>query len=278
MDNVHVDHLPIVQVQAISQENLQPLAFGGRNLRLVFQDEFSEGASPQVQWSRTFFWGGRTLPSNKEEQIYTDLVFLKQNGLDRPDSAQIRDGVLHLIADRVSSDQSVQLGGQYASGLVTTFQSFNFRYGVVEVRAQAPKGKGFWSALWLLRRDKGSRGEIDIMEVLGDKPDFLNVTLHMGEDGATNINRFVRKKTVDLTADFHVYTLLWSENEIAMALDGVEQARTKTPDALKSDMYFLMNLAVGGKWPGSPNASTPFPNAFKIDYVRIWQAPVEKRP
>jgi beta-glucanase (GH16 family) len=129
-----------------------------------------------------------------------------------------------------------------------------------------------------LRRDKGSNGEIDIMEVLGDRPDFLNVTLHYSVSGATRINRFVRQKTTDLTAGYHVYTLMWSDREIAIALDGIELARTATPDSLKEDMYLLMNLAVGGKWPGSPNQTTVFPAEFKIDYVRIWQENVGKRP
>jgi beta-glucanase (GH16 family) len=71
---------------------------------------------------------------------------------------------------------------------------------------------------------------------------------------------------------------MWSEREIAIALDGIELTRTATPEALKGDMYLLMNLAVGGKWPGSPNQTTPFPAEFKIDYVRIWQEALDNRP
>lgn len=280
MDNIAIDRAtpPAIVRVAAQATALQPLIFGGRNLKLVFQDEFDGQGSPGPQWSRTFFWGGRVLPTNKEEQIYTDANFLKQKQVELGDSASIANGQLALRADRLADADAARLGGKYASGLMTTYNSFAFRYGVVEIRAKAPKGKGLWSALWLLRKDKGSKGEIDIMEILGDRPDFLNVTLHMAEDGPAGINRFVRQKTADLSADFHTYTLLWSENEIAIALDGVALARTKTPEALKAEMYLLINLAVGGKWPGSPNATTPFPAEFKIDYVRIWQEVLDKRP
>lgn len=278
MDNVAVTMQEPPAIIRVAKNVQEPLAFKGQDLKLVFSDEFEGQGSPSSQWARTYFWGGRTLPSNKEEQIYTDAVFLRQKQSELSDSAVMSNGFLALRAERLTPVEAQKLGGAYASGLVTTFPSFAFRYGVIEIRAQPPKGKGFWSALWLLRKDKGSRGEIDIMEVLGDRPDFLNVTLHMGEEGVAGINRFVRKKTVDLTSDFHVYSLMWSEKEIAMALDGVELARTATPEALKADMYLLMNLAVGGKWPGSPNAGTPFPAEFKIDYVRVWQEALEKRP
>ena len=270
--------VPPAIMRLATQADLKPLAFADRAHSLVFRDEFNAKGNPDPQWARTYFWGGRTLPTNREEQIYTDAAFLKAKQVNLSDNASIDGGYLTLRADRLSRDDAAKLGGQYASALVTSYNSFTFRYGIVEIRAQAPKGKGFWSALWLLRKDKGSKGEIDIMEVLGDKPDFLNVTLHMSETGAAGINRFVRKKVTDLTADFHVYTLLWSEQEIAFALDGVEMARTPTPESLKADMYLLMNLAVGGKWPGSPDATTSFPAMFKIDYVRIWQESGDKRP
>ena len=270
--------VPPVMMRAADEADLKPLAFADRARSLLFRDEFNANGMPDAQWARTYFWGGRTLPTNREEQIYTDATFLKAKEVDLSDSASVDGGYLMLRADRLSSDDAVKLGGKYASALLTSYNSFSFRYGVIEIRAQAPKGKGLWSALWLLRKDKGSKGEIDIMEVLGDKPEFLNVTLHMTEVGSAGINRFVRKKVNDLTAAFHVYTLLWSEQEIAFALDGVEMARTRTPDSLKADMYLLMNLAVGGKWPGSPDATTSFPALFKIDYVRIWQESGDKRP
>lgn len=270
--------VPPVMMRVADEADLKPLAFADRARSLLFRDDFNAKGMPDAQWARTFFWGGRTLPTNREEQIYTDATFLKAKQVDLSDSASVDGGYLMLRADRLSSDDAVKLGGKYASALLTSYNSFSFRYGVIEIRAQAPKGKGLWSALWLLRKDKGSKGEIDIMEVLGDKPDFLNVTLHMTEVGSAGINRFVRKKVNDLTAAFHVYTLLWSEQEIAFALDGVEMARTRTPDSLKADMYLLMNLAVGGKWPGSPDATTSFPALFKIDYVRIWQESGDKRP
>lgn len=277
MDSNAVDYKSPAIVQAVSA-SLQPAAFGARQLTLVFNDEFNGSGSPSPQWARTYFWGGRTLPTNKEEQIYTDIHLLRQRKSNLADSAEMLDGQVILRAERLGPDDAEKLGSGYSSGLLTTYNSFVFRYGIVEVRAQAPKGKGLWSALWLLRRDKGSNGEIDIMEVLGDRPDFLNVTLHYSVSGATRINRFVRQKTTDLTAGYHVYTLMWSDREIAIALDGIELARTATPDSLKEDMYLLMNLAVGGKWPGSPNQTTVFPAEFKIDYVRIWQENVGKRP
>lgn len=278
MDNVTIHSLERPALVQIGQALPQPLIYSGRHLKLIFADEFELAGSIASHWSRTYFWGARTLPSNKEEQIYTDESFLRQKQSSLSDSASVHNGSLILRADRLAASEAEKLGAAYASGLVTTFNSFSFRYGVVEIRAQAPKGKGLWAALWLLRKDKGALGEIDIMEVLGDRPDFLNVTLHMGETGSARINRLVRQKTTDLTSDYHVYSLMWSEQEIAMALDGVELARTATPSSLRAEMYLLMNLAVGGKWPGSPLPSTPFPAEFKIDYVRVWQDVLDKRP
>lgn len=250
-------------------------------MKLVFADEFDrphllEGGP--VRWNTTFFWGGRTLPTNKEEQLYVDPGYVSKQG-DRPglDPFEIRDGVLSIVARRASETERGALEGyRFTSGLITTHGSFTFRYGYVEARARVPRGQGFWPAIWLLDQRKPKLGEIDIMEIFGQKTRYLNTTLHWQDGGARSL-KLVRRDVPDLADGFHTYGLLWTADSIVMYLDGREMGRAATPPQLREPMYLLLNLAVGGKFPGFTDATTPFPARFDIDYVRVWQSPEDVR-
>ncbi|HEY4501986.1 MAG TPA: family 16 glycosylhydrolase [Candidatus Paceibacterota bacterium] len=175
---------------------------------------------------------------------------------------------------------------QYTSGLLTTYNSFNFTYGYVEARIKIPKGVGFWPAFWMLKtvRDPTIRGEIDIMEApqniarsLNERR--LNATFHYDEvDPATGAHKDAHNKTVrkdtgtDLSLDFHTYSVNWNSQTITFYLDGVVMGSAPTPAGLKQPMFLLLNFAVGGEsWSGPVNSTTPFPSDMQIDYVRVWQ-------
>lgn len=263
--------LPVQGTPAVRAEDAVPPRPG---LRLVFSDEFDRRLpdDPGSPWMTTFFWGGRNLPTNKERQLYVDRGFRSASG--EPLSArpfEIRDGVLALRAEAVPEERRGDAqGASYTSGLMTTWRSFAFTYGHVEVRARMPEGKGLWPAIWLLRRDQGKNGEIDLVEVLGAKPGMMMATVHWLEDGERRKEKLVRRQGPDLSAAFHVYGLDWTAERITILLDGKEVGTMPTPRAFTEPMYLLINLAVGG-WAGPPAPTTRFPAEMLIDYVRIWR-------
>ncbi len=243
-------------------------------MQVIFEDEFTRAPDePGSAWMTSYFWGGRTLPTNKEEQFYVERTYRPPSGKPMPVTAfEARDGMLAVRAERIPEDRRSDFGGYaYSSGLLTTWKSYAFTYGYVEVRAKFPKGKGLWPAVWLLRRDSGKNGEIDIVELIGNKSTVMNSTLHYPEDGKQKTVKMVRREGPDLTGVFHVYAMDWTPEYIAMYLDGTEVGRVPTPEAFTKPMYLLINLAVGGNWPGAPDATTPFPAEMLIDYVRIWR-------
>jgi len=149
---------------------------------------------------------------------------------------------------------------------------FAFQYGQIEIRCRLPAGKGLWPALWLLPAAGKPRPEIDIMELLGDSPNLLRLHVHYDETAQTPGEAGQTVKTRDLTKAWHVFGLRWEANAVIWYLDGLEVWRYKDARRIPMEpMYLLMNLAVGGNYPGAPDKSTKFPAEFAIDYVRIWQ-------
>lgn len=176
-----------------------------------------------------------------------------------PNNVSVGGGTLNLTATKS--------GSSYTSGLVTSDNLHEFQYGYVESRMDLPAGVGFWPAFWMLpgNHDDGL-GEIDIMEWVGDEPDYYHVNYHVdgpGDDAESDRVGF------DLSDGYHTYGVNWQEDSITWYIDGKEfhrsANRTHTP------MYVILNLAVGGDWPGSPNSSTQFPSTMKVDYVRVWE-------
>ena len=238
------------------------------NASLLFSDDFS-GNSLDPKWGTAFWWGGRTLPANGEKQIYLDDNSTHIGGTTIGiDPYKVADGVLTLRAERTPANLLDELGGkQYTSGMVNTHDSFSFKFGYMEVRAQMPEGKGLWPALWLLRDNSGKLGEIDLLEMLGDRTDYLFSTIH--HSGVKE--NLVRAHVPDLSNGFHTFGLDWQSDKTSVYVDGKLYGSIATPAALKAQpMYMLANVAVGGTWPGSPDATTKFPADMKIDYVKVW--------
>ena len=137
-------------------------------------------------------------------------------------------------------------------------------YGHFEVRARLPRGKGLWPAVWMLPADHTWPPEIDVVESIGD-PRTAYVTAH---------SKAVASKSVEVKVGddgFHTYAVSWDPQWLKWYLDGVETARQATPADMHKPMYLIANLAVGGKWPGAPDASTRFPASLDLDFVRIYQ-------
>jgi beta-glucanase (GH16 family) len=224
---------------------------------LVFADDFNGSTLDPAKWGYCYPWSspqGCTNASNHELQWY------------RPAAVSVGDGTLQINADRAVSTvigDGKRFG--YTSGLITTAGRFDMTYGYVEVRARIPSGQGLWPALWMLPVDESFPPEIDIMEAIGQRPYEAIVTYHRtrGDEPQAVVD------VGDLSLDMHTYGLEWVPDGITWWIDGTEIFHVDAPVTDKP-MYLLLNLAVGGSFPGKPDASTVFPASFVVDSVRAW--------
>jgi len=252
----------------------------GRPLVLTFADEF-DGFRPwrggHGVW-RTVYKDGkhadplelRTLRGNSELQLYVDPGILLKTPASTAEAPALnpfvtRGGMLDLVARPAPPGLSAQLGGyRYFSGLISNQPVFSQTYGYFEMRAKLPRGKGLWPAFWMLPADLSWPPEIDIMESIGD-PGVYWTTAHY-QGGKTPES----KHAIDPDA-FHTFAVAWDRKELVWFLDGREVNRQPTPPDMHKPMYMVANLAVGGVWPGSPDASTTFPARMTIDYIRAYR-------
>lgn len=236
---------------------------------MAFEDTFDGEKLNREVWTTCYWWNRRgcTNEGNSEEQWYT------ANGV------RVDDGVLRLTARRRTVQASDGRQYPYTSGMVTTGRrkdsqaispGFAFKYGRVSVRMRTPAGRGLWPAIWMLPVTHNSRPEIDILEVLGHAPARLHFHVHYWKDG---IRRDPGKSVVgpNTSEGWHRYTLVWTPTRLEWRVDGKLRWTLTRPAAIPHQrMYLLINLAVGGEWPGSPDESTEFPATLEVDYVRIW--------
>lgn len=241
---------------------------------LLWNDEFDGEELNKDNWTMEFRLRGAT---NHELQAY---ALSEEN-------VYVEDGNLVLRAIKNITETG---GAAYTSGKVNTDGKHTFMYGKVEVRAKMPAGKGLWPAIWMLPVDMTlygnwpTCGEIDIMEFLGHDPSTSYSTIHYG---APHVQDQGYKKLTenDFTEDFHVFGLDWEPDVMRFYVDGevVLDAknwfcsfngieRLEEPAPFNQEFYLMLNLAVGGDWPGNPDETTDFENAkFEIDYVRVYQ-------
>jgi beta-glucanase (GH16 family) len=239
---------------------------------LVFRDEFDGPRLATDRWVTCYWWDddGCSNEGNDELEWY------------RPDNVIVDDGRLVLEAREESTRTRRGDRYPYTSGMVTTGRDvddlavppgFVFTYGYVEVRAKVPSGTGLWPAVWLLAADHESRPEIDIIEVLGDTPEVARFHIHYNDRTGDRQSPGQDWIGPDLSEDWHLYAVEWTEDRVVWYLDGVARWEVTDPEAIpREDLYLILNLAVGGEWPGAPDDDTEFPARFLIDYVRIWQA------
>lgn len=268
--------------------------------RLTWSDEFEGEAIDRRKWDfdlgNGFYdynanqwirgWG------NEELQYYTG----------EPENAFVKGGVLHIRALK----QSLH-GCGYTSARMKTRKRdgqplFNQRYGRFEFRAKLPTGQGVWPALWMMSQDEKfgtwpASGEIDVMEARGQQPNQVLGTLHYGSRWPNNAHtsgryQFPQGQSI---AEFHVYAIEWEPGEFRWYVDGkqyavqrfwwssskMEGAKGAVPQSdddlnewpapFNQRFYLIMNLAIGGKFLGNPDASTPFPAEMQVDYVRVYE-------
>ena len=240
---------------------------------LAFEDSFSDlrlWNGKSGVWQPSLPWGGRTIPTNRERQFYVDAR------IDPPSIARLApfslDSGLVITARPIPADaRALTAGLSYASGLLTTARSFSQTYGYFEIRAKVPRGRGLWPAFWLAPADRSWPPEIDVMEAHGHLVDGYWATIHWREAGGAPQEQGFRISTPDLSEDFHDYGVEWGPELILWTFDGEVVARAQTPQSMRKPMYMLVNLAVGGKWPGDPDSTTTFPATFHVQRVQAYR-------
>lgn len=234
---------------------------------LVWQDEFEGTISDD--W---VFELGDGCPNlcgwgNNELQFY------------RRENAEVKDGKLVITAKQENMG-----GKQYTSTRMKTQGNQSFTFGRIDIRAVLPKGQGIWPAFWMLGESITqvgwpACGEIDIMEMVGGqgRDNTTHGTLHWSNNG--NYASTGGKKTLSdgiLNDNFHVFSIIWDAAQITWLLDDEPfhhiDIRPGHMDEFREPQFLLFNLAVGGNWPGSPDATTSFPQQLVVDYVRVFQA------
>ena len=247
----------------------------------TWADEFDAeaGTTPdESKWTmETGGWGW----GNNELQTYTDRA---------ENAAHDGEGHMVITAKRESFTGADGIARDYTSARLKTQGKFSQTYGRFEARLAVPSGQGIWPAFWMLGEDIATEGwprsgEIDIMEHVGHQPGRAYGTLHgPGYSGAGGISKsYDLEDGAVFTGEFHTFAVDWTKNRIEWSIDG-NVYHTLTPDDLNGeqwvfddDFFLLLNLAVGGNWPGNPDASTTFPQTYKIDYVRAFEQGVETR-
>lgn len=237
---------------------------------LVWHDEFSGQEVDLDNWTYDIGgWGW----GNGEGQYYTD----------RTTNARVEDGLLVIEAHQERFEDSY-----YTSARLKTQGLQEFRYGRIEARLKVPEGAGLWPAFWMLGSgfEEGSEsqdknwpfvGEIDVMEYLGREPDLIMGTIHgPGYSGALGLTTWHRQE-YDIADEFHTYAVEWDEAGIRWLYDGEEYAEM-TPDSVgnrdwvfDNEFFMIVNLAVGGQFPGPVDLDLEFPVRLQVDHVRVYQ-------
>ncbi|NEC67830.1 glycoside hydrolase family 16 protein [Streptomyces sp. SID9727] len=240
----------------------------------TFSDEFDGAAGSAVDGSKWQIETGDNV-NNHERQYYTS-----------GNKNAALDGQGHLvITARKENPANYQCWYgtcQYTSARLNTSGKFTQAYGHVEARMKIPRGQGMWPAFWMLGNDIGqvgwpNSGEIDIMENVGFEPSTVHGTLHgPGYSGSGGIGAGYTLPNGQAFADaFHTFAVDWAPDSITWSVDGnVYQHRTPADTngnawAFNKPFFLILNLAVGGYWPGDPDGSTAFPNQLVVDHVRV---------
>ncbi len=258
--------------------------------RLVIQSSIYSTSTAEISWN--------AVKGARQYAIYDNEVFVSNTdarslfidnlvaGTDRKFRVIALDASDNTVDETTrvinSADNSFALNRQpYLSGIITSYDSFKFKYGRVEARARMPAGKGLWSAFWLLnayyKQDQPEDPEIDIIEAIGDRVTTGNFAYHYQKDNDgdgfyTDRESIEQRASIaDFSAAFHTYRVDWEEGRIVWYVDDVETARVEGEQVSSEQMYLLANLAVGGNFPGPADSTTVFPAKFEIDYIRVYQ-------
>ncbi|PRY34523.1 beta-glucanase (GH16 family) [Umezawaea tangerina] len=237
----------------------------------TFADEFNGPAGAAVDGGKWVTETGDNV-NNHERQMYTNST-----------SNAATDGAGNLVITARKenpANYNCWYGRcEYTSARLNTSGRFTQTYGHFESRMKLPRGQGMWPAFWMLGNDIGSvgwpnSGEIDIMENVGFEPNTVHGTIHgPGYSGSGGIG--AGYSGPNFSDGFHTFAIDWAPNQIRWSVDG-NVYQTRTPSDLNGNrwvydhpFFLILNLAVGGYWPGDPNSSTQFPQQLLVDYVRV---------
>jgi beta-glucanase (GH16 family) len=247
----------------------------------IVQDDPNYDPTMQLVWFEEFNYTGPPDPSkwnietggfgggNNELQYYSDSE----------DNLYVDNGVLTITA------REEQISGkEYTSARITTQNKYDFQYGKIEARIKLPYSQGMWPAFWMLGDNIStvgwpSCGEIDIMEMVGGtgKDNTTHATLHWEHNG--NHAQYGESYTLSsgiLADDYHLFSVEWDSQNIRAFIDGTQYFVMEITGAdlteFHQNFFIILNLAVGGNWPGSPDGTTVFPQTMEVDYVRVYQS------
>ncbi len=237
-----------------------PLSYSGYDL--VWNDEFN-GTSLSEDWiyETGNGWGGW---GNNESQYY------------REENTSLADGFLTITAK-----QENYSGYSYTSSRIKTQGIQNFRYGRIDIRAKLPFSQGIWPALWMLGENITSVswptcGEIDIMELIGGEgynDATVHGTAHWEDNGHALYGQANSLSSGIYNDEFHVFSIIWTSNSIKWLRDDIQynEMNITNLSAFQNNFFFIFNVAVGGNWPGYPDATTVLPQTMVVDYIRVFQ-------
>jgi beta-glucanase (GH16 family) len=253
--------------------------------RLLFDDEFNGNAGSLPSSSNWNIETGDVGFSNDELECYTKS----------PKNVHL-DGQGHLLITALFAPDTACGAGitqNYTSARLDTYQHFDTKYGTMEMSAKLPTAQGMWPAFWALGNNSitdgwPEGGEIDILEAIGSDQgtSTVNATIHgpyttMNDSDATGWSLTkTTNASADLSQTYHTYAVTWSPGTISFQSDGrtyytVHKSDLSTNEQWVFDshpFYLLLNLAVGGDWPGSPDAKTVFPQTMSVDWVRVYSS------
>jgi beta-glucanase (GH16 family) len=243
--------------------------------KLVWSDEFNGPNGSAIDGTKWISETGGGGWGNNELEYYTN----------RPVNASQQDGnlVITVLPEKYAGADGASRN--YTSARLKTQGKFSQTYGRFEARIKIPRGQGIWPAFWMLGDDIDKRGwpdggEIDIMENIGKEPALVHGTIHgPGYSGEHGISApYALPDNARFADDFHIYAVEWEPNVIRFYVDEHVYA-TRTPADLPKGakwvydhpFFVLLNVAVGGYWPGNPDASSVFPQTMLVDYVRVYE-------
>lgn len=234
---------------------------------LVMEDNFdTDGVLNDNLWSYEIGTGNNGW-GNNELQYYTD----------RPENIVVENGML-----KITAVQESYMGSGFTSARILTKGKFEKQYGRIEARIKLPWGKGLWPAFWMIGANSDTVswpqcGEIDIMEYLGNNPTTVLGTVHgPGYAGGQAISKSYSLLNDRFDTGFHIFGIEWGKDYINYYVDDVLYNQITPEDVtgewvFNQPFYIIMNMAVGGNLPGSPNQDTVFPQEMLVDYVRVYQ-------
>jgi beta-glucanase (GH16 family) len=237
-----------------------------RNWQLSWSDEFDgvKGTVDSTKWGYDLGQGENGW-GNAELQSYTD------------DTANVSvDGNGNLVITAINT------GGAFTSARIKTKGLFSQKYGRIEARIKTPYGPGLWPAFWTLGANVDNVGwpqcgEIDIMELRGQKPEAIQGTIHgPGYSGGNSISELYALTDSRFDVDYHLFAIEWDADKIDFFVDDYLYQRISRDDVTgewvyDQDFFIILNVAVGGNFVGFPTSDTPFPQKMYVDYVRVYK-------